>query len=259
MNNKELFVKQVIESCTAALPAQIKYYTQFNQPVSIIDDKLCEVISAILHETLCGGSAGGGWDTVDGGEDKGSSHVQSKFCFHCGKKVSFFAKECPHCSSTEFKASKTQKTTRKTNPRDGRWGISAKAHFKFKDDLKEYRLYLVEPLFDDPSCREFRFTCWVIDKNSPHLEAYAKAQLESDKSNHINFQPYSADFYLSEPVMKFSGILTVHDDRTEFKFDFFDLFNTIPVSIPDKFSGIISEQLIRNKNFGKERGEWVRN
>ena len=32
----QLLVKQVIEGCTAGLPAQIKYYTQFNQPVKVI-------------------------------------------------------------------------------------------------------------------------------------------------------------------------------------------------------------------------------
>lgn len=255
----QLFVKQVIEGCTAGLPAQIKYYTQFNQPVKVIDDTLAEVIGAVINNTLCGGSGGGGWDTCDGGEQKNSSHVQSKFCAHCGKKVSFFAEECPHCNHTSFKASNKQKNTKQTNPRDGRWGISAKSHFQYKQELKEYRLSLVEPLTDDPKCREFRYTYWTLDKDSEHLDLYAQAQLASKKSNHINFQPYGVDFYLSRPVMKFSGVLKVHDDRTEFDFDFFDLNNTTPVEIPEQFSNCISEEVVANKKFNKERGEWVRN
>jgi hypothetical protein len=253
------FVKQVIEGCTAGLPAQIKYYTQFNQPVKIIDDVLAEVIGAIINNTLCGGTGGGGWDHCDNGEQKNSSHVQSKFCAFCGKKVSFFAEQCPHCQHNEFKATKNQKNTKQTNPHDGRWGISALSHFKWIEELKEYRLSLVEPLTDDPKCRQFRFTYWTLDKNSEHLNRYAQAQLDSDKSNHINFQPYGVDFYLSGLVMKLSGVLTVHDDRTEFNFDFFDLNNTTPVEIPTKFLDKTSQDVIKSKNFGKERGEWVRN
>jgi len=255
----QLFVKQVIEGCTAGLPAQIKYYTQFNQPVKIIDDTLSEVIGAIVNNTICCGTAGGGNDQLDGGESKNSSHAQSKFCAGCGKKVSFFAEQCPHCFGKSFKASKKQKNTKQTNPRDGRWGISAKSHFLYKEEMKEYRLSLVEPLIDDPKCRQFRFTYWTLDKNSEHLDRYAKAQLNSKKSNHINFQPYGVDFYLSLPVLKFTGVLTVHESSTEFDFEYFDLENTTPVEIPEKFANCVSEEVIANKNFNKERGEWVRN
>ncbi len=257
---KAHFVKQVIEGCTAGLPAQIKYYTQFNQPVKIIDDTLAEVIGAAINDTLCGGTGGGGWDQCDNGESKNSSHVQSKFCSGCDKKVTFFHEECPHCGSTNFKASSKQpKNSKKTNPRDGRWGISSKSHFKWFTELKEYRLSLVEPLSDDPTCREFRFTYWTISKDSLHLNAYAKAQLDSDKSNHINFQPRKVDFYLSEPVMKFSGVLTVSDNKTEFEFDYFDLNNTTPESIPTEYTNLTSETIIEKKSFNKERGSWVRN
>lgn len=255
----QLLVKQVIEGCTAGLPAQIKYYTRFNQPVKIIDDVLAEVVGAAINDTLCGGTGGGGWDQCDGGEQKNSSHVQSKFCAECGKKVSFFSEECPHCASTSFKAKKDQKKTDKTNPRDGRWGISAKSHFQYKNELNEYRLSLVEPLSDDPTCRQFRFTYWTLDKNSDHLDRYAQAQLDSKKSNHINFQPFGVDFYLSKPVMKFTGVLTVQEDHTEFDFDFFDLDNTTPVDVPSKFSGMESQSVVDRKNFGKDRGEWNRN
>ena len=149
----QLFVKQVIEGCTAGLPAQIKYYTQFNQPVKVIDDTLAEVITAIVNNTLCGGTGGGGWDHTDNGEVKNTSYVQSKFCADCGKKVSFFAAQCPHCKCESFKAKAKQKGTKVTNPRDGRWGPNAKSHFQYLDELKEYRLTIVEPLTDDHTCR----------------------------------------------------------------------------------------------------------
>ena len=254
----QLLVKQVIEGCTAGLPAQIKYYTQFNQSVKIIDDTLSEVISAAINNTICGGTGGSGWDNEDGGECKNSSHVQSKFCT-CGKKVSFFATECPHCGGTHFKAFKDQKNFNRTNPRDGRWGIGAKSHFKWYSQLNEYRLTLVEPLTDDPSCRQFRFRYWVVSKDSEHLNDYAQEQLDSDKSNHINFQPLKVDFYFSKPVLKFDGILTVKDDKTEFDFNYFDLDNQTPESIPTKYAGLTSKMVLESKNFNKDRGEWVRN
>ena len=254
----QLLVKQVIEGCTAGLPAQIKYYTQFNQSVKIIDDTLSEVISAAINNTICGGTGGSGWDNEDGGECKNSSHVQSKFCT-CGKKVSFFATECPHCGGTHFKAFKDQKNFNRTNPRDGRWGIGAKSHFKWYRQLNEYRLTLVEPLTDDPSCRLFRFRYWVVSKDSEHLNDYAQEQLDSDKSNHINFQPLKVDFYFSKPVLKFDGILTVKDDKTEFDFNYFDLDNQTPESIPAKYAGLTSKMVLESKNFNKERGEVGRN
>ena len=254
----QLLVKQVIEGCTAGLPAQIKYYTQFNQCVKIIDDVLSEVICAAMNDTICGGTGGSGWDNEDGGEGKNSSHVQSKFCT-CGKKVSFFSEKCPHCGGTHFKANKDQKNFDRTNRRDGRWGISAKSHFKWLGQLNEYRLTLVEPLTDDPSCREFRIRYWVIDKNSEHLNAYAQAQLDSDKSNHINFQPLKIDFYLSKPIKKFDGILTVHADRTEFNYTYFDLDNQTPEPIPTEYAGLTSQTVLESKKFNKERGEVGRN
>lgn len=264
MNKQQLIkqrIKQLIEGCTAGLSAQIEWFTQYNQPVKIIDDALSEVITAATNDTLCGGTGGGGWDHKDNAEVKGTSHVQSRFCANCGKKVSFFATECPHCGCESFKAKAKQKGTKVTNPRDGRWGISAMSHFKYKPELKEYRLTIVEPLTDDPSCREFRYTYFVVDKDSVHLNNYAKAQLESPKSDNINFQPYGVDFYLSLPVMKFTGVLTVYKDYTKFEFEFFDLNNTTPLDIPDRFANITSKEVIAKKKrrLGKKRGEWRRN
>ena len=59
--------------------------------------------------------------------------------------------------------------------------------------------------------------------------------------------------------MKFTGVLTVQEDHTEFDFDFFDLDNTTPVDVPSKFSGMESQSVVDRKKFGKDRGEWNRN
>lgn len=246
---KQFLVKQLIEDCTSHLPKALRWYTDVNQPIKLIDDTLSEVIHAYCHNTRCGGSGGGGWDHVDSGEDKNSSHVQSYVCPDCGKKVVFFATECPSCGSKN----------RGKIPHDGRWGISASSHFKWYDELKEYRLQLIEPLTDDASCRQFRLRYWVLPKDSEHLNLYAKAQLESPKSNHINFQPLKVDFYLSNPILKYDGVLTIHENHTEFQFNFFDLNNQTPEEIPAEYAGANSQSVVESKTLGKERGEWVRN
>jgi len=161
----------------------------------------------------------------------------------------FFADSCINCGSTNFAK----------NPRDGRWGISAKSHFKYFDELLEYRLMLVEPLYDEPSCREFRIRNWVIDKNSRHLNNYASAQLESTKSNHINFQPLKADFYMSEPRLIFDLKLSVLDDKTEVTFHEFNLHPEKAITIPEQFRSLNSDSVIARKSFGKERGNITRN
>lgn len=247
-DEKKLLIKDVIEGCTAHLPKVIKYYTRINQPINIMDDTLSEVIHAYCHDTLCGGTSGGGWDHADNGEDKNSSHVQSYVCPDCNKKVVFFAQKCPYCGSTN----------RGRIPHDGRWGISAKSHFQYFNELKEYRLQLIEPLSDEPSCRKFRIRYWVIPKESEHLNNYAKFQLESEKSNHINFQPLKKDFYLSGPILKYDGILEVQSDKTVFNFSFFDMDNKTPEPIPEEFATLKSLDVLKSKHFGKERGIWVR-
>ena len=56
---KEILTK-VIEDCTKGLPGQIFWYTEYNQPHSIIDQTLSEVMHAAINQTLCGGTGGGG-------------------------------------------------------------------------------------------------------------------------------------------------------------------------------------------------------
>lgn len=253
MLNKKLEVKQLIETLTEGLNNKIETYTKYNQPINILSDSDVEVLHACLHDTYCGGSGGSGWDTVDNGESKSSSHIQSKFCSNCHTKLSFFVVSCYNCGNKNFKASKVQKSTEKTNPRDARWGISSTAHIKHFEGLKEYRLLLQEPETDNPGCRKFRLRYWTIDKNSEHLNGLAEAQ-NSQKSKGINFQPLKKDFYLSGPVLKFDGWLTVDADSTIMEFDVFDLSNTTPETIPGKYKGLSSKEIIENKKYGKARG-----
>lgn len=249
MSDVKFELKSLIEDCTSHLPRMIPIYTKLNQPVKIIPDDLSEVIHAKLHGTICTGTGGSGWDTKDNGESKCSSHVQSKNCNHCKTKNVFFADSCINCGSTNFEK----------NRRDGRWIISASSHFKYYDEILEYRLMLVEPVNYEPSCREFRIRNWIINKDSVHLNNYAKAQLESKKSNGMNFQPLKKDFYMARPKLVFDLTLSVLDDRTEVTFHKFNLGCEETVQIPEHFRGLTSESIIAKKNFGKERGNIRRN
>ena len=248
MLSKQDIVKNIIEDCTSNLYSTIEHWTDVNQPVKILGDQMTEVIDAVIHDTRCSGTAGSGWDTRDCGESKFSSHVQSRKCLDCGSKVTFFSSKCLDCNSTNLSK----------NPRDGRWGIDSKSHFKHFENLKEYRLTLLEPKTDEPSCRKFRIRNWIIKKDSEYLNEYAKAQFESPKSKHINFQPLKADFYLSKPVLIYDGQLTIEKESSTMEFDYFDVNNNTPVDLPVEFVGINIKERLEKKSFGKSRGKTKR-
>ena len=257
-------IKNNIEKLSVTY-SKIELFTSVNQSVKIICEDAAEVLFAIINDTICGGTGGGGWDNLDGGEVKNSSYVQSRQCKNCETKITFFKDTCPTCGS-KFKDLKS--------PKDARWGIGAKSHFDNYDELKEYRLCLTEPVKDHPSCREFRVRFWNIAKDSSHLNKYATGQYESPKSNHINFQPLKNDFYLSRPVLIIDGILKINEnDINTFDYNFFDLNNQTPEEIPEEYipeeykkeyrlTGEVperlSEEVIQKKKFGKDRGKTSR-
>ena len=241
-------LETIFEDLTSNLPFKIKHFGKFNQSVNIIDSDTAEVIHAYMNDTICGGSGGSGWDTYDKGESKCSSHVQSRKCKECNGKVIFFRNDCPYCGSTDLSP----------NPRDGRWGISSGAHIKYKGELSEYRLMLVEPIEDDSSCRRFRIRNWKISPDSEHLDNYCKRQNKC-KSKGVNFQPLKRDFYLSNPILQLDGILTVRNEDTKMKISFYNPANTLPEDKPEKFKDLVSEEVLSTKKFNKNRGKVSRN
>jgi len=250
MNKAKLSIKHAIEMMTRNHGELIDLHKKTNKPIEIITDGQAEIIHALVHDTRCAGSAGSGWDQVDCGESKSTSHVQARKCKDCPAKVMFFLKECAECGSQNLKK----------NPRDGRWGISAKKHFQYLEELKEYRLILVEPVEDAPSCRDFRIRYWALNKNSEHLNNYALGQRDSsNKSDLINFQPLKRDFYLSRPALRFDGVLKIGNVKSEMNFTFFDANNETAITMPPDFANLKSEEVIAEKKFNKERGIVVRN
>ena len=237
-------VKELLEFQLGNVQQGLHYHIKYNQPYDPLGDAFTEMLHAAMYGTRCTGSAGSGWDTLDRGESKYSNRLQSRKCNSCGGKVMFFLDECADCGSFDLDK----------YPKDSRWGISSKAHLEYSEEMKGYRLTLLEPEVFDSSCRTFILRSWFIKTKDEYLTAYASAQLHSPKSNHINFMPWGRDFYRSSPCLHLQATITI-DGVT---IDYFDINNTTPEIIPRKFGRMTTEQIMRNKTFGKERGETSR-
>ena len=235
-------VLRILNHEISGLEESIELSCLYNQPLDIISNQGAEMLHAAMYGTRCTGSAGSGWDTVDKGESKFSSRVQSRSCANeeCKSKVVFFLDQCPECGSTEFKK----------YPKDSRFGISAKSHIEYLEELNGYRLTLLEPKTFSPDCREFVLRSWFIETKDEWLTTYAQYQLDSPKSNHINFMPLGKDFFRSSPCLHLQATLTIEGAVIEY----FDPTNKVPESVPARFSKNTIEEHFGSKNFGKDRG-----
>jgi len=220
----------------------LEYYKMYNQPFNIIDSVDNEMLHACMYNTMCTGSGGSGWDTLDKGESKGSDRCQSRKCLDCKAKVMFFLDVCPECNSGNLK-----------DIADSRWGISSTSHLKYQGQLKSYRLTLVEPEENNFSCKKFRLRVWSIDADNEHLMAYAEGQ-NKQKSKGINFMPLSESFYMSKPCLHLDAILPI---RGKVKINYFDPENNVPVDLPKKYSRT-TEEVMQAKTWGKDRGNVTR-
>ena len=233
-------VKELLEHQLGNISKDIELHKKYNASLDPIGDSFTEMLHAAMYGTRCTGSAGSGWDTLDKGESKFSNRLQSRKCKDCGSKVTFFLDECADCGSSNLAK----------YPKDSRWGISSKSHLNYIEKLNSYRVALLEPESFDPDCRKFILRSWVIDAKNEYLTAYATHQFNSKKSNHINFQPLKQDFFRSSPCLHLKATITV-DDVT---IDYFDLTNTTPEIVPEKYNKKSMEEIMKGKKFGKPRG-----
>jgi hypothetical protein len=156
----------------------------------------------------------------------------------------FFLDTCSECSSTDLKK----------YPKDSRWNISSKAHLDYYDDLKGYRLALLEPKEFKPNCKEFRLRSWFVKTKNEYLTKYAHAQFKQNKGG-VNFQPLGKDFYYSNPCLHLDVNITYNGTEIIY----FNIENNIPEKMPSKFLTNESiDGIMNNKTFGKARGTIVR-
>ena len=234
-------VKELLEWQLGDIEKSISYHVKYNQPWEPFGGSFTEMLHAVMYDTRCTGSGGSGWDTADNGESKYSSRVQSRKCTYCGSKVMFFMDSCVECNSYNLG----------NYPKDSRFGIAGKSHLEYFEDLKGYRVTLLEPETYDPSCRTFRLRSWFIETKNEYLTEYAVRQVNSKKSNGINFMPLGQDFYRCSPCLHLDATITTNGVNIEY----FDVNNTVPERGPEKFYVKSMEEIMDRKTFGKERGD----
>lgn len=258
--DKKQKVIRVLKYKLSNIEEGIELHKEFNQVFDPLGDSFTEMLHAAMYDTLCMGSGGSGFDTYDKGESKFSNRLQSRNCNDCKewdgrvdkkgkkiwnyKKVMFFNSKCPYCGSENLgKYSK-----------DSRFGISSKSHLQYIDEIKGYRLTLLEPETFNSDCRVFRLRSWFIETKDKYLTEYATRQFNSPKSNGINFMPLGQDFYRSSPCIHLDA--TISKDGV--KINYLNTNNKEPEIGDKKFYKLSMEEIMDKKKFGKERGELSR-
>ena len=129
-------------------------------------------------------------------------------------------------------------------------------HFTLDTKMKgPDHLASLEPKEFKPNCKEFRLRSWFVKTKNEYLTKYANAQLNSPKSNGINFMPLGRDFYYSSPCLHLDVNITYNGTEIIY----FNIENNIPEKMPSKFLTNESiDDIMNNKTFGKDRGTIVR-
>jgi hypothetical protein len=177
----------------------LKLGKTYNTPLSIgFEDSVYELLTCVEHNIKGTGSISHGYDHDNHDETKGTSWIQPKKCVSCCCKVHFFSDKCL-CGSEDFKYIN-----------DSRWGIDTKAHFDYK--INKYHLWILYPETYSDKCRKFSLKEYIIDANNTVFNDILEVQLEKGSSNSKNFQPFSGDFYVSNP--KENSSFTIVFDET---------------------------------------------
>lgn len=110
----------------------------------------------------------------------------SKKCRSCGRKAPFMQPRCTHCNCLMF-----------GHKEDSRAGISATAHVKYHEQLREYVIFLVKYniVGEFISVRGYKF-----DSSNHYFDKLVRNQKENGKGDTCNFIPYSYDWHMSGPM-----------------------------------------------------------
>lgn len=153
--------------------------------ISRFGEGLCSILSGFKGS----GGKGSGFDLTNGtkaNEVKTVCFCQPHKCKKCGSSVPWTSNTCANCNSTELKTIT-----------DSRFGISAKAHVKYKDELETYWLVLIEHDSEDI----FKITVWTLKSDNKYFTNYINQQ-NKFASTTCNLLPYSYDFYMSNPIQR---------------------------------------------------------
>jgi len=160
-------------------------FAALRMPFSFPDiDRYGEALCALLSGLKGSGTKGSGADLTDGtiqDEVKTACLCQPSRCRTCTKRSPWSSSVCSHCGSTSLEAMN-----------DSRFGISASAHVKDRDTLRQYWCVAIEHVGADV----FRTTVWTIQSSNPYFSTYVAEQAKQT-SKTCNLLPRSYDFILS--------------------------------------------------------------
>jgi hypothetical protein len=158
---------------------------QLRMPFSFPDEaRFGEALCGLLTGLKGSGTKGSGADLSDGriqDEVKTLCRCQPWKCADCKKRTPWAHTVCGHCGSKSLK-----------RMGDTRFGISATAHIKDKDTLRQYWCVAIDWVRDDI----YQTIVWRIDASNSYFNAYVNEQHEHG-SDTCNLLPRSYDFVLS--------------------------------------------------------------
>jgi hypothetical protein len=260
MSNEQLriFINDYVKRWSIDLENERKYekhkISMAFSDISIFGEMLCSLITGMYGN----GGSGSGHDLSNGiyaSEVKTVCWAQPWKCENCEKRSPHTSKLCIHCKSNKL-----------INPKDSRAGISASAHLKYINVLKSYYIVLIDHVKDD----NYSIHVWVINSSNKYFDTYIRKQAEQT-SKTCNLIPRSFDFHMSGPMLILKITMNLNSEFT-FHIEECNNIENIPKKLlnkeeKDKFPefeidipyNIGLERLcIRDKSYGKERGETTR-
>ena len=192
-------MSEVIVHQLEQLPEEIQLTLTFNEGISVDVGKLGERVNFVLRETTGQPSNGGcAFDAKDGSEAKGVWMGQTTSCADCGVKNNFYRSNCFECLGTNL-----------VSPNDTRFGIDAKAHFRYQGEIPAYTFTMVAPLNKDAQNPVVSVEAWSVDADNPQLNAILRQQVEAGKTGHKNLVPFSRDWWMINPAKQFRAVIQI--------------------------------------------------
>lgn len=225
-------------------------------------DVFGQVLMSLYTGMYGNGGKGSGYDLSDrkgkAAEIKTVCLCQPWRCEKCKTRSPWSCTTCVHCGSEQIE-----------RMNDSRFGISAAAHVKFKDFLKNYYMVTI----DHQSKDIYEICAWSIDSSNKYFNDYVQTQYEHGGST-VNCLPGSYDFYMSGPTRILTSQITLSNTPTVLSLIFPNVVESMPIScLTTKEKELVSEHIkdgyicydivkehlsLRKKTHGKARGNTTR-
>jgi ribosomal protein L40E len=260
---------ELLQHTFSEISNEINWCLKYNQGFTFDTGKFGERVLFIVENTKGVPSNGGcAFDSEKGSEGKSCFLAQTYTCPDCKSKNNYYAKECHKCGSTN-----------REDPKDSRWGIDVKAHFKYLNQIPCYIFTHVEPLNQDSNNPKYRIKVFKIDSKNPMFNDILQHQMNYGKKAHKNFMPFGRDFYMSSPIPLVDCVVNVKGKDINISYNFYcpdnqDTLTKMPISVFTKKERTLISQIsnnmvlieeainiigVKKSTHGKERGTLDRN